>query len=31
MTEFSTLLQQSNAWLFIPRDVLLGALHGLAS
>ncbi len=31
MTEFSTLLQQgaSNAWLFIPSAVLLGALHGL--
>ena len=29
MTEFSTLLQQGNAWLFIPSAVLLGALHGL--
>jgi nickel/cobalt exporter len=31
MTEFSTLLQQgaTNAWLFIPSAVLLGALHGL--
>ncbi|KAF0182777.1 MAG: high-affinity nickel-transporter [Nitrospirae bacterium] len=31
MTDFSTLLQQgaSNAWLFIPGAVLLGALHGL--
>jgi nickel/cobalt transporter (NicO) family protein len=31
MTDFSTLLQQgaSNAWLFIPSAVLLGALHGL--
>lgn len=31
MTEFSTLLQQgaSNAWLFIPSAILLGALHGL--
>ena len=32
MTEFSLLLQRgaSNAWLFIPSAVLLGALHGLA-
>jgi len=31
MTELSTLLQQgaSNAWLFIPSAILLGALHGL--
>jgi ABC-type nickel/cobalt efflux system permease component RcnA len=29
MTDFSTLLQQGNAWLFIPSAVLLGALHGL--
>lgn len=29
MTEFTTLLQQGNAWLFIPSAILLGALHGL--
>jgi len=31
MTEFSALLQQgaTNAWLFIPSAILLGALHGL--
>ncbi|WP_028455129.1 nickel/cobalt efflux protein RcnA [Chitinilyticum litopenaei] len=29
MPEFSTLLQQGNAWLFIPSAILLGALHGL--
>jgi nickel/cobalt exporter len=29
MTEFSPLLQQGNAWLFIPSAILLGALHGL--
>ncbi|MBP2847455.1 nickel/cobalt efflux protein RcnA [Dickeya oryzae] len=31
MTDFSLLLQQgvTNAWLFIPGAVLLGALHGL--
>jgi nickel/cobalt exporter len=29
MTEFSALLQQGNAWLFIPSAILLGALHGL--
>ncbi|MEI7995481.1 MAG: nickel/cobalt efflux protein RcnA [Methylococcaceae bacterium] len=29
MIEFSTLLQQGNAWLFIPSAILLGALHGL--
>jgi len=29
MTDFATLLQQGNAWLFIPSAVLLGALHGL--
>ena len=29
MTEFSTLLLQGNAWLFIPSAILLGALHGL--
>lgn len=29
MTEFSSLLQHGNAWLFIPSAILLGALHGL--
>ncbi|MDR3087488.1 MAG: nickel/cobalt efflux protein RcnA [Azoarcus sp.] len=29
MSEFPTLLQQGNAWLFIPVAMLLGALHGL--
>jgi nickel/cobalt exporter len=29
MTEFSFLLQQGSAWLFIPSAILLGALHGL--
>ncbi len=31
MTEFSTLLQHgaTNAWLFIPSAIMLGALHGL--
>ena len=29
MTEFTTLLQQGNAWLFVPSAILLGALHGL--
>lgn len=29
MTEFSTLLQQGNAWLFVPSAILLGILHGL--
>lgn len=29
MTNFSTLLQQGNAWLFVPSAILLGALHGL--
>ncbi|EFD5223419.1 TPA: nickel/cobalt efflux protein RcnA [Shigella sonnei] len=29
MTEFTTLLQQGNAWFFIPNAILLGALHGL--
>ena len=29
MPDFSSLLQQGNAWLFIPTAVLLGALHGL--
>lgn len=29
MTDFSTLLQQGNARLFIPSAILLGALHGL--
>ncbi len=29
MPEFTTLLQQGNAWLFIPSAILLGALHGL--
>jgi nickel/cobalt exporter len=28
MIEFSTLLQQGNAWLFVPSAILLGALHG---
>ncbi|ELF2679362.1 nickel/cobalt efflux protein RcnA [Escherichia coli] len=28
-TEFTTLLQQGNAWFFIPSAILLGALHGL--
>lgn len=28
MTEFTTLLQQGNAWFFIPSAILLGALHG---
>ena len=27
MTEFSTLLPQGNAWLFIPSAILLGALN----
>ena len=27
MTEFATLLQQGNAWLFVPSAILLGALH----
>ncbi|KFC08766.1 inner membrane protein [Trabulsiella guamensis ATCC 49490] len=29
MNDFSSLLQQGNAWLFIPSAILLGALHGL--
>ena len=29
MTDFSTLLQNGNAWLFIPSALALGALHGL--
>ncbi|MBY7301980.1 nickel/cobalt efflux protein RcnA [Escherichia marmotae] len=29
MTEFTTLLQQGNAWFFIPSAILLGVLHGL--
>jgi nickel/cobalt exporter len=29
LTVFSTLLQQGNAWLFVPSAILLGALHGL--
>jgi ABC-type nickel/cobalt efflux system permease component RcnA len=29
MTDFSTLLSQGDAWLFIPSAILLGALHGL--
>ncbi|MEI8395614.1 MAG: nickel/cobalt efflux transporter [Rhodospirillaceae bacterium] len=29
MTDFSTLLQQGNSWLFVPSAILLGALHGL--
>ena len=29
MTDFSTLVQQGNSWLFIPSAILLGALHGL--
>jgi nickel/cobalt transporter (NicO) family protein len=29
MTNFTTLLQQGNSWLFVPSAILLGALHGL--
>jgi nickel/cobalt transporter (NicO) family protein len=29
MSSFVSLLQQGNAWLFVPSAVLLGALHGL--
>lgn len=29
MGNFTALLQQGNAWLFIPSAILLGALHGL--
>lgn len=29
MTELTALLQQGNAWLFIPSAIMLGALHGL--
>ncbi|HDK6222237.1 TPA: nickel/cobalt efflux protein RcnA [Klebsiella quasipneumoniae] len=29
MHDFTSLLQQGNAWLFIPSAILLGALHGL--
>lgn len=29
MTPLTTLLQQGNAWLFVPSAIALGALHGL--
>ena len=29
MTDFATLLQQGNSWLFVPTAIMLGALHGL--
>ncbi|HIE8939497.1 TPA: nickel/cobalt efflux protein RcnA [Klebsiella quasipneumoniae subsp. quasipneumoniae] len=29
MNDFTSLLHQGNAWLFIPSAILLGALHGL--
>ncbi|ELW9510820.1 nickel/cobalt efflux protein RcnA [Klebsiella oxytoca] len=29
MNDFTSLLQQGKAWLFIPSAILLGALHGL--
>ena len=29
MTDFATMLQSGNAWLFIPSAIMLGALHGL--
>jgi nickel/cobalt exporter len=29
VSDFATLLQQGNSWLFVPSAVLLGALHGL--
>ncbi|WP_341268690.1 nickel/cobalt efflux transporter [Morganella morganii] len=29
MTDFASLLQQGNAWFFIPVAIALGALHGL--
>ncbi len=29
MTNFTTLLQQGNSWLFVPSAILLGAFHGL--
>ena len=29
MSDFATLVQQGNSWLFIPSAILLGALHGL--
>jgi nickel/cobalt exporter len=29
VSDFATLLQQGNSWLFLPSAVLLGALHGL--
>jgi nickel/cobalt exporter len=29
MGDFASLLQQGNAWLFVPSAILLGALHGL--
>ncbi|TXH05784.1 MAG: nickel/cobalt efflux transporter RcnA [Nevskiaceae bacterium] len=29
MTEFATILQNGNGWLFVPSAILLGALHGL--
>ncbi len=29
MTDFASLLQSGNAWLFVPSAILLGTLHGL--
>ncbi|HEY8023475.1 MAG TPA: nickel/cobalt efflux protein RcnA [Burkholderiaceae bacterium] len=29
MTDFASMIQQGNAWLFVPSAILLGALHGL--
>ena len=29
MLDFQTLLQQGNAWLYVPSAIVLGALHGL--
>ncbi|WP_437612947.1 nickel/cobalt efflux protein RcnA [Erwinia sp. V71] len=29
MNDFTSLLQQGNAWFFVPSAILLGALHGL--
>ena len=29
MTDFPTLIQHGNSWLFVPGAILLGALHGL--
>ena len=29
MLQFTTFLQQGNAWMFVPSAILLGALHGL--